>query len=54
MEELRKELNTAYKLVDAIPVRGEMIEVMAQARQHLRNAYKLTEKMEAESEAVNG
>lgn len=52
MEELKKELNAVYKLVDAIPVRGEMIEIMAEARQRLRQAYKISERLEKEAEAV--
>lgn len=50
MEELKKELNAAYKLVDAVPVRGDMIEVMAEARRHLRQAYKIAENMAEEVE----
>lgn len=49
MEELKKEMNAAYKLMDAIPVRGDMIEVMAEARRHLRAAYKIAEDMEKEN-----
>ncbi|MCX4371940.1 MAG: hypothetical protein OSJ58_08920 [Dysosmobacter sp.] len=52
MEELKKELNAVYKLVDAIPVRGGMVEVMVEARQRLRQAYKIAERLEKESEAV--
>ena len=49
MEELKKEMNAAYKLMDAIPVRGDMIEVMAEASRHLRAAYKIVENMEKEN-----
>ncbi len=49
MEELKKEMNAAYKLMDAIPVRGDLIEVMAEARRHLRTAYKIAENMEKEN-----
>lgn len=54
MEELRKELNAAYKLIDAIPVRGDMIEVMFEARNHLRKAYKMAEDLERRMEDENG
>lgn len=48
MEELRKEINEAYTLLAAIPVRGNAVEVMAEARRILRNAYNLTGKEAAE------
>ncbi|MEY8261332.1 hypothetical protein AALA80_13400 [Oscillospiraceae bacterium 50-60] len=54
MEELKKEMNAAYKLMDAIPVRGDMIEVMAEARRHLRAAYKLAESLEERQEGKHG
>lgn len=46
MEELRKELNAAYDLLAAVSVRGDAVEVMAAARQKLRNAYKMAENAE--------
>lgn len=52
MEELKKEMNAAYNLIDAIPVRGNMIEVMAEARQHLRAAYKLAEENDPQSQKI--
>lgn len=54
MEELKKEMNVAYKLMDAIPVRGDMIEVMAEARRHLREAYKLAENLEERQDGEHG
>lgn len=46
MEELKKELNAVYDLMKTIPVRGDLVEVMAEARRHMRQAYKLTETQE--------
>lgn len=52
MEELKKEMNAAYKLMDVIPVRGDMIEVMAEARRHLRAAYNLAEENDPHSQKI--
>ena len=41
MKELANEINEAYKLLAAIPVMGDNVEVMAGAKDHLRKAYKL-------------
>ena len=41
MNELQKAINEAYKMISAIPVEGDHVEVMAAARGHLRRAYKL-------------
>lgn len=49
MEELKKEMNAAYKLISAIPVRDEMVDIMAEAKRHLRAAYKIVENMEKEN-----
>lgn len=49
MEELKKEMDAAYRLISAIPVSGDMIEVMSEARRHLRAAYKIAEDMEKEN-----
>lgn len=43
MEELKKELDIVFKLISAVPVTGEGVDVMAAARDHLRTAYKLLE-----------
>lgn len=37
--DIRKELDKAYSLLLMIPVNGDYVEVMAQAKEHLRNAY---------------
>ena len=41
MSNLQKEIDEAYRLLAAIPVLGDHVEVMAAAREHLRRAYKL-------------
>lgn len=41
MNELQKELDSAYSLLAVIPVSGDHVEVMAAAREHLRRAYKI-------------
>lgn len=54
MEELKQEMNAAYRLMGTIPVRGEMTEVMSEARRHLRTAYRLAEELEEKGEETNG
>lgn len=50
MTDLQKELDQAFALVSAIPVSGDGVELMAAAKEHLRNAFKLAEpKKEKES-----
>lgn len=41
MTELQKEINQAFKLVSAVPVSGDRVDVMAAARESLRRAYQL-------------
>ncbi|MCI9507054.1 MAG: hypothetical protein HFF62_10815 [Oscillospiraceae bacterium] len=43
MTKMQEELGLAFKLLSAIPVSGEGVEVMAAAREHLRTAFKLAE-----------
>lgn len=43
MNELQKALKTAFTALDAIPVSGGGVELMAAARASLRAAYKLAE-----------
>lgn len=47
MTELQKEIDQAFKLISAVPVSGEAVELMAAARNHLRAAYNMAGKMEA-------
>lgn len=41
MKELAIEINEAYKLLAAIPVMGDNVEVMASVRERLRRAYNM-------------
>lgn len=43
---LHEELKQAYAFLSAIPVSGDHVEIMAAAREHLREAFKLAEKGE--------
>lgn len=40
---LKAELDAAFKLISALPVSGDGVDVMAAARERLRTAYKLVE-----------
>lgn len=42
MKELREKLDKAFHLLSAIPVSGDNVEIMAAARELLREAYKLS------------
>ncbi len=50
MTELQKELDRAFKLISAICVSGETVEVMAAARESLRRAYQLAAPPDEEKE----
>ena len=41
MNDIQKEINEAYRMVSAIPVSGDAVDMMAGARIHLKEAYKL-------------
>lgn len=41
MTDLQKEINQAFKLISAVPVSGDGVDVMAAAREHLRTAYQM-------------
>lgn len=41
MNDIQKEINEAYRMVSAIPVSGDAVDVMAGARIHLKEAFKL-------------
>ena len=43
MTDLQKELDRTFACLSAIPVSGDGVEIMAAAREHLRNAFKLAE-----------
>lgn len=41
MSEIAKEIDEAFKLLGAIPVVGDAVDIMAGVRSHLRKAYQL-------------
>lgn len=43
MENLKKEITVAYDMLESVPVRGGLVEVMAEVRKRLRNAWKLAD-----------
>lgn len=49
MTDLQKEINQAFKLISAICVSGEAVEVVAAARESLRQAYQLAAAPEEEA-----
>lgn len=53
INEIQKEAKATYELLGAIPVSGDLVEVMAAAREHLRRVYKLAEPM-PDSGETNG
>ena len=54
MNELQRELDEVFRLISAIPVSGESVEVMAMARERLRRAYQQAGKAEKEEDEHGG
>lgn len=50
MKEVLNELDAAYKLISSVPVRGDAIDIIAEARARLRKAYTELENKEGEVE----
>lgn len=50
MKDILNELDTAYKLISSVPVCGDAIDVIAEARARLRKAYTELENKEGEVE----
>ena len=46
MTDIQKEIDQAFKLLSAIPVSGDYVEIMAAAKEHTRKAYQLAEEGE--------
>lgn len=42
-KDLKTELDTAFKLISALAVSGDTVDVIAAVREHLRAAYRLAE-----------
>ena len=51
MTELQKEIDLTFACLSAIPVSGDVVEIMAAAREHLRRAFRLAQ---PEKEEDNG
>ena len=51
MEEIMKDLETAFKATSAIPVAGDAVDALAVVRANLRKAYAEAEKIDAENKA---
>lgn len=50
MTELQKEIDQAFKLISAITVSGDGVDVMAAVRNHLRTAYGMAGEQTGEGE----
>lgn len=48
MNELQNKINEAYKLISAVSVSGDNVELMAAAKESMRQAFKLAETEEPE------
>ena len=51
MEEIMKDLETAFKATSAIPVTGDAVDALALIRNKLRKMYTAVEKIDAENKA---
>ena len=49
MEEIMKDIETAFKATSAIPVTGDAVDALAVVRANLRKAYAEAEKIDAEN-----
>ena len=54
MNDIMKEINTAYGLLASIPVRGDAVDAAAACRMALRKAYKLAEAQSAREQEDAG
>lgn len=50
MTDLQKELDAAFGCLSAVPVKGDYVEVMAEAREHLRRAFRLAQPEKEETD----
>ena len=51
MDEIMKDLETAFKATSAIPVTGDAVDALALVRNKLRKVYTAVEKIEDENKA---
>ena len=54
MEQILKNLDSAFRMISSIPVTGEHVDIMAAARNNLRKAYAEIEKLNTKEETENG
>lgn len=52
MNKLQMELEAVYRLLNAIPVKGDEVDIMAGARNSLRKAFRLAAEMPEITEEV--
>lgn len=53
MNEIQKQIDNSFKLISAIPVSGDAVDIMAMARKHLKSAYNLAGEGEREDGGQN-
>lgn len=51
MDEIMKDLESAYKATSAIPVTGDAVDALALIRNKLRKVYTAVEKIDADNKA---
>lgn len=54
MTGVQTELDSAFRLLCAISVKGDSVELMAEAKRHLRKAFNLCEPPKQREDAQNG
>lgn len=52
MENIMNRLNEAYKLISSLSVSGDAVDVVAVARNHLREAHKKLQELEEKKERM--
>ncbi len=50
MTDIQKKIDQAFKLVSAIPVSGDGVDIMASVRLRLRDAYQMAAEQEADGD----
>lgn len=51
MKELMEELDYAYRLVSSVPVMGDAIDTISEARARMRNVYNELKRMDGEQKS---
>lgn len=52
--DLKTEIDAAFKLVSAVSVSGDVVDIVSKIRAHLREAYRLAEAAEKKEGPNNG